>query len=703
MSRKKVLSRMLSMIVVTGMLMVSVPEAVVLAGDDSRDTFVITEFKDLDSWKMEKTTWETGTAVSDMGFPASWTVKGYLETDDSKALTEEVLDKLEWTGALKEQETAEEDTKDPVLYTDQSGAGEYYFSMKLPEDVKIAEDVEVPGVLITIKAAEPKTEEPKTEEPKTEEPKTEEPKTEEPKTEEPKTEEPKTEEPKTEEPKTEEPKTEEPKTEEPKTETPQTEEPKTEEPKTEEPKTEEPKTETPQTEEPKTEEPKTEEPKTEDPQTGEPKTEEPGTAVPQADDPAAEPPGTDPGAQEPAEGKIAEFAIGDSKGEIDDSIDKITVRLPHGMTADGLIPEITLSGTNTVSPASGEKQDFTNPVEYTVYSETGDVLRIYTVEVITDPHIWKEATCETPKTCTKCEETEGSALGHSWKEATCEAPKTCMVCGKTEGEALGHSWKAATCEAPKTCTVCGKTEGSALGHSWKEATCETPKTCTVCGKTEGPALGHSWKEATCEAPKTCTVCGKTEGEALGHQWSDWILTRKPTTDAQGLEERICVPCQLKETRQVQRLNRIGEAKNNKVTGIKANGVYGVGEKITITAEGARMDNKEPIKGDVRYLPTGWKVTSYNAFKEIPAQVTFTVKAEGGYSLQVYFQKQSFDGKTWVNEKDTDTRTINFTISRNKAIPVKTGDDTMIAGWAAAGMLALAAMVVGIRQRKRSRS
>ena len=631
MSRKKVLSRMLSMIVVTGMLMVSVPEAVVLAGDDSRDTFVITEFKDLDSWKMEKTTWETGTAVSDMGFPASWTVKGYLETDDSKALTEEVLDKLEWTGALKEQETAEEDTKDPVLYTDQSGAGEYYFSMKLPEDVKIAEDVEVPGVLITIKAAEPKMEEPKTEEPKTEEPKTEEPKTEEPKTEEPKTEEPKTETPQTEEPKTE--------------------EPKTETPQTEEPKTEEPKTETPQTEEPKTEEPKTEEPKTEDPQTGEPKTEEPGTAVPQADDPAAEPPGTDPGAQAPDKGKIVEFAIGDSKGEIDDSIDKITVRLPHGMTADGLIPEITLSGTNTVSPASGEKQDFTNPVEYTVYSETGEVLRIYTVEVITDPHIWKKATCESPKTCTKCEATEGSALGHSWKEATCETPKTCTVCGKTEGEALGHSWKA----------------------------------------------------ADCTHPKTCTVCGKTEGEALGHQWSDWILTRKPTTDAQGLEERICVPCQLKETRQVQRLNRIGEAKNNKVTGIKANGVYGVGEKITITAEGARMDNKEPIKGDVRYLPTGWKVTSYNAFKEIPAQVTFTVKAEGGYSLQVYFQKQSFDGKTWVNEKDTDTRTINFTISRNKAIPVKTGDDTMIAGWAATGMLALAAMVVGIRQRKRSRS
>ena len=147
-------------------------------------------------------------------------------------------------------------------------------------------------------------------------------------------------------------------------------------------------------------------------------------------------------------------------------------------------------------------------------------------------HSWKGATCEAAKTCERCGKTEGEALGHSWKEATCETAKTCERCGETEGEALGHSWKGATCEASKTCERCGKTEGEALGHSWKEATCETAKTCERCGKTEGEALGHSWKEATCEEPKTCKRCGKVEGKALGHSWKE----------ATCEEPRTCTRC-----------------------------------------------------------------------------------------------------------------------------------------------------------------
>ena len=30
------------------------------------------------------------------------------------------------------------------------------------------------------------------------------------------------------------------------------------------------------------------------------------------------------------------------------------------------------------------------------------------------------------------------ACQHEWKEATCTEPKTCTKCGETEGEALGH-------------------------------------------------------------------------------------------------------------------------------------------------------------------------------------------------------------------------------------------------------------------------
>ena len=109
---------------------------------------------------------------------------------------------------------------------------------------------------------------------------------------------------------------------------------------------------------------------------------------------------------------------------------------------------------------------------------------------------------DTPQTPTTCD--------HAWQDATCDAPKTCSKCSATEGSALGHSWENATCDAPKTCSKCSATEGSALGHSWENATCDTPKTCTKCSATEGAALGHAEVKDVAVAP-TCVVDGKTEG------------------------------------------------------------------------------------------------------------------------------------------------------------------------------------------------
>lgn len=77
-----------------------------------------------------------------------------------------------------------------------------------------------------------------------------------------------------------------------------------------------------------------------------------------------------------------------------------------------------------------------------------------------------------------------------------------------------HSWMAATCEEPKTCELCGETEGEAKGHSWVDATCTEAEHCENCRETKGEALGHTWEEATTEAPKTCTTCGETEGDRI---------------------------------------------------------------------------------------------------------------------------------------------------------------------------------------------
>lgn len=128
-------------------------------------------------------------------------------------------------------------------------------------------------------------------------------------------------------------------------------------------------------------------------------------------------------------------------------------------------------------------------------------------------HEWKESTCETPKTCTLCNETEGESLGHNWQDASCEVPRTCSVCGLTEGDAPGHSWVDATCESPKTCSVCSTTDGEALGHNWTDATCQSPKVCTVCTQTEGSAADHSfsiWEMGEETMTRSCTVCATEE-------------------------------------------------------------------------------------------------------------------------------------------------------------------------------------------------
>lgn len=149
---------------------------------------------------------------------------------------------------------------------------------------------------------------------------------------------------------------------------------------------------------------------------------------------------------------------------------------------------------------------------------------------------------------------------HEWKEATCESPRTCIVCDKTEGKALGHRWVEADCVTPKTCTVCDKTEGEALGHEWVEATCESPKTCAKCKKTEGEVLNHQIgnttvvKAATCTAEGTaegkCKVCNKVLTEAIpakGHNYGNDYIIKYATPQNPGEKKQTCTACGSEKT------------------------------------------------------------------------------------------------------------------------------------------------------------
>jgi len=224
-------------------------------------------------------------------------------------------------------------------------------------------------------------------------------------------------------------------------------------------------------------------------------------------------------------------------------------------------------------------------------------------------HMWAEADCTHPKTCTACGIWGGRENGHSWDEGKVQKDPTenedgqllltCTVCGDTKLQAIpslnhvhhyqdktvveptctengyttytcscghyrtenvvvakGHTWEPASCLMAKHCTVCGMTEGTALGHSWKAATCTSAKICTVCAATEGRATGHAWKNATCDAPKTCATCGSTEGRAAGHNWDAGKVTKEPQEGKDGQLLVTCTSCGLTKTQAIPALNHV---------------------------------------------------------------------------------------------------------------------------------------------------
>jgi len=132
-------------------------------------------------------------------------------------------------------------------------------------------------------------------------------------------------------------------------------------------------------------------------------------------------------------------------------------------------------------------------------------------------HEWQDATCETPRTCAKCEETEGEALGHEWVDATCETPKTCSVCSKTDGEALGHqmTWEPVKNNYEKMtgiCSVCAAGEEADMDWAlvadtlilgtWKDeiTTVEVLADKTATLELEGETYNFTWNYEDIYAP-----------------------------------------------------------------------------------------------------------------------------------------------------------------------------------------------------------
>ena len=102
-----------------------------------------------------------------------------------------------------------------------------------------------------------------------------------------------------------------------------------------------------------------------------------------------------------------------------------------------------------------------------------------------------------------------NACAHVWSEATCTAPATCTLCGGTTGDKAEHipSTDEPTCANPAVCTVCGIELGY-LPHTYGEPVVITPANCA----TETMGLQSL----------TCTVCGHVEEEEI-YYYHDWVV------------------------------------------------------------------------------------------------------------------------------------------------------------------------------------
>ena len=181
-----------------------------------------------------------------------------------------------------------------------------------------------------------------------------------------------------------------------------------------------------------------------------------------------------------------------------------------------------------------------------------------------------------------------------------------------------HVWTEATCTTPKTCSACGETEGEPLGHSWKEATCEAPKTCSVCGETEGEPKGHTWQEATCEAAKTCILCGKTEGEALGHVSGQWITEKEATIASAGSRVIKCDRCGTVIDSQTIPREKI----------IYENGAFNFTRNEFVELIENAINSKYKIKDSGEIDPLGGRAYTVSQGSKLIAMLSFKENGEG---------------------------------------------------------------------------
>ena len=221
--------------------------------------------------------------------------------------------------------------------------------------------------------------------------------------------------------------------------------------------------------------------------------------------------------------------------------------LGYGFTNSGDLPIITLgtvaSGANIGISAQKTVFSTASDTDYSGYFSSDDTG--YHVEYNADK---------------KLELKSGAAHVHTGGTAYCNKKAVCTTCGKEYGnlDPTNHSapkpneWQGDDKEHWQVYSCCNAIINKAA-HVGGKATCKDRAVCSTCGAAYGGLGAHSFTEkvaeqylksaATCTAKavyyKSCTFCREkgTEtfetGNALGHDWGEW------QSNGNGTHTHVC--------------------------------------------------------------------------------------------------------------------------------------------------------------------
>lgn len=162
-------------------------------------------------------------------------------------------------------------------------------------------------------------------------------------------------------------------------------------------------------------------------------------------------------------------------------------------------------------------------------------------------HDWVAANCTTPKTCSRCDATEGNALGHDfadvWSSDASGHWHACSRCDAKDGEAAHTPDREAATETdPIKCTECDYIITAALGHTHSLTKVEAnAPTCTEDGNIEYYTCSGCSKLFADATGNVEITADKTVDKATGHTY-EWVIDKEATATEKGSKHEECKVC-----------------------------------------------------------------------------------------------------------------------------------------------------------------